>query len=203
VYFGPAWQVYLFKPLTTTLVIVLAADTALRGHGSPRRYASLIIAGLMCSLVGDVLLMLPSDRFAAGLAAFLVAHVCFTGAFLSTGGTRATPRVAAAFATYLAALLAVLLPRAGTMAVPMAVYGVALVGMGWQATERWHAVRTGAAARAAAGGVCFVLSDSALAFDRFAAPFHAASLVIMTTYIVALWLLARSTEAGDEAQAQG
>ena len=194
VYFGPAWQMYLLKPLTTTLVIPLAAATALRGECPSARYASLILAGLACSLVGDVFLMLPSDRFVTGLAAFLVAHVCFAGAFMATSGLRTTPQMAAPYATYLVVLLVVLLPRAGRMALLMAIYAVALVGMAWQAAERWNAVCTGAAARAACGGILFVLSDSALAVDRFARPFHAASLVVMMTYILAVWLIARSLD---------
>jgi len=30
---------------------------------------------------GDVFLMLPSDRFVAGLVAFLMAHLCYIAAF--------------------------------------------------------------------------------------------------------------------------
>ena len=35
----------------------------------------------MFSLAGDVFLMLPRDAFVAGLAAFLVAHVCYVVGF--------------------------------------------------------------------------------------------------------------------------
>lgn len=40
-----------------------------------------ILLGLCLSLAGDVLLMLPSDRFIQGLAAFLVAHLCYNVGF--------------------------------------------------------------------------------------------------------------------------
>ena len=43
------------------------------------------VAALVCSLAGDVLLMLPSDRFIAGLAAFLVGHLCYVAGFWAHG----------------------------------------------------------------------------------------------------------------------
>ena len=91
IYLGPEWQVYLFKPLTTILILSGAVLTARRQpKGSERaRYGRLICVGLLCSLAGDVLLMLPRDRFVAGLGAFLLAHVCYIGAFSRPAGPRA------------------------------------------------------------------------------------------------------------------
>jgi uncharacterized membrane protein YhhN len=53
-------------------------------------------------------------------------------------------------------------------------------------------VRGSGPAAAAAGGALFIASDAALAADRFVAPFDAASLVIMGTYVAAQWLIAAS-----------
>jgi uncharacterized membrane protein YhhN len=194
IYLGPVWQVYLFKPLTTILILAGAVVTARRqrsGKDDPR-YGRLICLGLLCSLAGDVLLMLPRDRFVAGLGAFLLAHVCYIGAFSSPGDLRATWRVGIPYVLLLAVLLLLLLPRVGGLRAPAAVYGTALVGMAWQAAERWHAMRGSGPAGAATGGALFIASDAALAVDRFVAPFHAASLVIMGTYVVAQWLIAAS-----------
>ena len=78
-YYGPVWQVYLFKPITTTLLVAIAAWSP----GAPGRlYRPLVVTGLLCSLAGDVFLMLPGDRFVAGLASFLAAHVCYISAFV-------------------------------------------------------------------------------------------------------------------------
>ena len=70
-YKGPRSHVYLFRPLTMVVILMIAVSAALP-EGS--LYSLAIIAGLICSLAGDVLLMLPSDRFIAGLMSFLVAH---------------------------------------------------------------------------------------------------------------------------------
>ena len=194
IYLGPVWQVYLFKPLTTILILAGAVLTARRQPSGSEgtRYGRLICVGLLCSLAGDVLLMLPRDRFVAGLGAFLLAHVCYIGAFSSPDGPRATWRVGIPYVLLLAVLLLLLLPQVGGLRLPAAVYGTALVGMAWQAAERWHAERGSGPAAAAVGGALFIASDAALAVDRFVAPFHAASLVIMGTYVAAQWLIAAS-----------
>jgi uncharacterized membrane protein YhhN len=189
-YFGPAWQVYLFKPLTTLLLIVLAWSEREREADG---YRAAIVAGLAASLAGDVFLMLPGDAFTPGLVSFLVAHVCYLRAFTMDGGWRTSARVAPYAAAYLL-LMAVLLPNLGPLILPVVIYGAVLVSMGWQAAERAARRRSGPALRAALGGAVFIVSDSVLAIDRFVVPFHAATLVVMTTYIAAQWLIARSID---------
>ena len=72
---GPrlSWLGYVFKPLTLIPILGLALTAP---PARPPRYRWGIVAGLLFSLAGDVLLMLPSDRFLAGLLSFLAAHVC-------------------------------------------------------------------------------------------------------------------------------
>src|SRR5215216_3613885 len=77
-YRGPRIQFYVFKPLTVVLIILVALETK---HATTQQYKSLIVAGLLCSLVGDVFLMWPRDRFVAGLVSFLVAHLFYIAAF--------------------------------------------------------------------------------------------------------------------------
>jgi uncharacterized membrane protein YhhN len=77
-YSGPRWQVYVFKPLTTTLIIILALMAT--EPVSPF-YQAMIVIGLVFSLGGDIFLMLPSDRFIGGLVSFLIAHLFYIVAF--------------------------------------------------------------------------------------------------------------------------
>src|SRR5438067_2095120 len=63
---------YVAKPATLLALLVYAGC----GHPSPW-----LVAALAFSLLGDVFLMLPADLFLAGLAAFLVAHLAYIGAF--------------------------------------------------------------------------------------------------------------------------
>jgi uncharacterized membrane protein YhhN len=180
-------QEYLFKPLTTLLTIALAATVP----GERGRYRWLIVAGLICSLAGDVWLMLPGDRFIPGLASFLLAHLCYIAAF-TRGGWRASPSPAVVCGGYLMLLLWWLLPYAGEVRVPVAAYSLVICTMAWQAIERWRVEGSTSSALAALGAVLFVVSDSALAVNRFLSPFALERLVVMGTYVPAQWLIALS-----------
>jgi uncharacterized membrane protein YhhN len=178
--------VYLFKPLTTILILVLALG------GEPGTYRALVCAGLAFSLAGDVFLMLPTDRFVAGLVSFLIAHLLYIAAFV-TEGVGFTWWAALPFALYAAVLLRVLLPRVGDgLRAPVLVYAVTLAAMAWLAAE--VAIRGVPGAEVAAvGAALFVVSDSALAVNRFVRPFRLAQTVVLLTYFAAQTLIAWST----------
>ena len=181
--------VYLFKPLTTILVLALAA-----GAPEPvsRGYQALVCAGLLFSLAGDVFLMLPRDRFVAGLASFLVAHLFYVAAFAPRPQTLAAPLVLAALVAYGIVLMRALWPRLGTLRAPVAVYAAALLVMAWQAAERWVVLDTTPALLAAIGAGLFVVSDSVLAWERFRRRSSYGQAVVLGTYFAAQWLIASS-----------
>ncbi|NIM96588.1 MAG: hypothetical protein GTO24_00470, partial [candidate division Zixibacteria bacterium] len=83
-YGGPKYQVYLFKPLTMVLILLIAVVAG--GTTAFWAYKLAIITGLICSLLGDVFLMLPVNRFLAGLVSFLIAHLFYISAFTSGTG---------------------------------------------------------------------------------------------------------------------
>ena len=182
-------QVYLFKPLTTTLILVLALATP-----SPvsSAYQTAVVLGLLFSLAGDVFLMLPSDRFVAGLASFLVAHLCYIAAFLPAADGAMSAWALLPFLLYGAVLLRVLWPHLGRLAGPVLLYSATLLVMGWQAAEQHLALHTAGTLAALVGAMLFVVSDSLLAFNRFVRPFRAAQPVVLSTYFAAQWLIALS-----------
>lgn len=177
--------VYLFKPLATGLILALA----LLGEGDGR-YRALIALGLVFSLAGDVFLMLPRDRFVAGLASFLVAHLLYAAAF-GWHGSAASAVLLLPFAAWGLLLLRALWPRLGPLRAPVLAYAAALMAMAWLACVRAGAGIPGALP-AAAGAALFVLSDSALAFNRFRRPLRHAQALVLGTYFAAQWLIALS-----------
>ena len=82
-YRGPRLHVYIFKPLTMVFILLIAIS----GQATLPLYRYMIIAGLVFSMAGDIFLMLPSDRFVAGLVAFLIAHLFYIVAFISEART--------------------------------------------------------------------------------------------------------------------
>jgi uncharacterized membrane protein YhhN len=187
-YLGPRYHVYVFKPLTMVFILLIALQTRWPGFS---RYKVAIVAGLLFSLAGDVFLMLPSDRFIAGLVSFLVAHLFYIAAFTSGTGFGLSWR-ALPCAIYGFLMFSILLPHLGKMKLPVAVYMVVILVMAWQAWERWHQTGQSAALLAFLGAVLFVISDSALAVNRFRGQYASAQALILSTYFAAQWLIARS-----------
>ena len=112
---GPLHHVYIFKPLTTILILLNAVQL---GRADPSLYKHAILAGLIFSLVGDVFLMLPSDRFIAGLVSFLIAHIFYILAFTSETSFRFSLLSLLPFAIYGAVIFTILAPHTGKMKLP-------------------------------------------------------------------------------------
>lgn len=75
---GSTWQRWLFKPLTLLLLLLLAWQ-------APMFEAAgyLIVAGLLATLVGDALTLLPTQRLLYAVGAFFLSHLLYTIYFAS------------------------------------------------------------------------------------------------------------------------
>jgi uncharacterized membrane protein YhhN len=182
--------VYLFKPLTT--IVILGVALAL-GSIAPTVYAVGIVVGLVCSLAGDIFLMLPQDRFLPGLVAFLLAHLAYLWAFTRLVPFGASPAVFLGVAAVEAAIVWILWRGVPVrMRLPVIAYVAVLGLMVAQSLSQAITLSTRPAWMAALGGVLFLLSDSTLAFDRFRRRFRGARLLVLTTYWGAQTLFAVS-----------
>jgi uncharacterized membrane protein YhhN len=189
---GMPWMVWVFKPLTTAIILVMAWGR--EGDLAVRRQA--VLAGLALSWVGDVALMFPGG-FLAGLVAFLLAHLAYLWAFTRRVRLLADWRPWAGWYLVAGGVLWQLWPGVGgALRVPVVAYVLCLASMAAQAACWWLAVRrTGLAPfarRAALGGALFVASDATLAWNRFLEPVPAAALWILGTYWAAQLLIAAS-----------
>ena len=186
-YRGPRQQIYIFKPLTMVFVWLIA----IRGQATLPFYKYLILTGLVFSTVGDVFLMMPSDRFVAGLVAFLIAHLCYSMAFVSEIRTLLwwplIPLVAYGTVTYI-----LLASSLGRLQSPVLIYVVVILMMAWLAWERWSQTGQSGALLAFVGAVLFVISDTILAINRFRGAFKLARALNLTTYFAAQCLIASS-----------
>ena len=100
---------YVAKPLTTAGLVAVAC-TLDPVHADMR--VAFVVA-LVLALVGDVLLMLPDDRyFTFGLGAFLLAHLAYVVGFVVGPGTGAELAVGALITLVIAIPLGVRLLRA-------------------------------------------------------------------------------------------
>ncbi|MGZ4757104.1 MAG: lysoplasmalogenase [Acidimicrobiia bacterium] len=165
---------YVCKP--ATLVFLIAVALALDPvHSDMREW---FVVALAFSLLGDIFLMLPTDRFVFGLGAFLLGHVAYTvGLNLHTDGLwyLSTPVI------IVAVLLAVRLVRgirsSGEDALmgPVIAYVVVIGAMVVSAVASGNAL-------AAAGALLFMSSDALNGETRFVRPRRWAGAAIMITY---------------------
>lgn len=187
------WQIYAFKPLATLLILALALLLP-PAHAA---YQWAIAAGLLFSTAGDVFLMLPRDRFVAGLASFLIAHLCYAWAFGMGVPLAANPLLWLPYFAVGGGVVALIWPGLKpALRGPVVAYVIVIAVMASQAAERWHAMGSGVALAAAIGAGLFVVSDGVLAVDRFRWPFRAARAVTLATYWAAQLLIAISVSAG-------
>lgn len=176
---------------------IKAAPVAALSLVAVRRRAYGLATGLAFSALGDALLGYSPGLFVAGLVAFLVAHIVYAATFARMWRN---PRIgvgAIAVVLYSVCLGAWLIPAAGPLALPVAVYVLAITAMVVSAiTARfpnpWVAI----------GSVLFLISDSVLAVNRFRFPVPFEAWIVLSTYYAGQLLIAsgyfraRSAKAG-------
>jgi len=166
--------------VTKPLVLVLLIGVALTLTPQDPAVRACFVVALAFSLAGDVALL--SERgFAAGLAAFLLAHVAYAVGFVA-GGVGAVPLAVGlgamlVFDAVLARRLIPALRRAGhgTLVPPVLAYMAAITAM--VATAAGSAV-----ALAVVGAVLFAASDALLADGRFVRRRRHGDLAVMALY---------------------
>jgi uncharacterized membrane protein YhhN len=156
-----------------------------------RNGPKLMVAGLLFSAVGDVLLQFDG-LFIFGMAGFAAAHVCYVTYFARSGAFGVLKRkwwIALGYVAVWAALMAWLWSGLGALQIPVAAYSLLLFSTG--ATSATFSARTGL------GGLLFVASDSLIAVRLAAEDTYTAlplgGVWIMVTYLAAQYLLASGT----------
>ena len=178
---------FFLQPAVKAITAVLLTAAALT-HPIVRERRWLIGA-LLFSAAGDFLLAMPwwKPSFVLGLAAFLIAHLCFMAALIPLM-TRSAPRLAAAAVTVVACigLLVWFWPRliAEGMAVPVTVYMAVLGAMVCAALlarlpTPWTAL----------GAVCFAVSDAMIGMGKFVLQSEALAVPIWWAYAASILLI--------------
>lgn len=186
---------YVTKPLTTVLIIAvaaLAAASATTGSPVPAAYKMLVLAGLVFSLFGDAALMFPDKLFVAGLVAFLAAQVLYIFAFKPAVGYPVSVMTFLPFIFYGLLMFFILAPGLGPMKLPVLVYIGAITTMAGFAANRYVHLGGTRPLLAFIGAVLFLVSDSVLAYDRFGKKLGLARILVLGTYFPAQLLIALS-----------
>ena len=178
---------YVAKPAVILCLIAgLAVGTGLQGS------AFWFGLGLFFSLLGDVILMSPSEKmFLAGLIVFLLTHICYLIGFRQQ---MVSPSAWSLVVISIILLNAVRLLRriVGSMRTqgmnrlvyPVIVYGLVISLMLYAAmsTISDHSWNIGAALLVSGGAFLFWLSDLILAWNKFVSPLKIGWLSIVALY---------------------
>jgi uncharacterized membrane protein YhhN len=177
---------YIAKPAFMVILLVW-----LGGYIGFKDHIIWFALGLIFSLAGDVFLMLPKERFIAGLISFLLCHLAYLIGFNSTFPPFNLPVL---FLAILVAVTAIQIYRriaAGLksggneqLRIPVLIYSIViglmllsatitLVRPDWQPTP---------ALIVSGGALLFFLSDTLLAWNKFVTPLPNGRVLVMVTY---------------------
>lgn len=185
---------YLLKPsITISLMLYVAFNTQLKG-----RFAKRIFAGLLFGLFGDCFLMFPHidpNFFLFGLASFLIGHLLYISAFYID--YKWEPSIEKR-ATWLAVIISgifclcfylFLRPYLDALNIPVMIYAFVISLMAIMAVNRKGRVNTTSFNLIFYGAILFLISDSILAYNKFVSPIKFSGLAIMSTYMLAQYLI--------------
>jgi uncharacterized membrane protein YhhN len=179
------------KPLIASSLIAYYFFGVAREDRSP-----IFILALIACLAGDIFLLSP-DYFIPGLVSFLIGHVLYIFAYRQhqneddADSLRGLQRVRLAFPIILAGtgLVVILYPVLGDLRIPVIVYAAVITSMVLVALFRYGRTTSQSFWLVFFGAVCFMISDSVLAINKFLDPISNAGLYIMATYMAAQFLI--------------
>jgi alkenylglycerophosphocholine hydrolase len=181
----PAPLKVTFKLIPMVLIIIYAY---LHCNPNPKPTQWIILTGLFICMLGDGLI---AGSFIFGLAAFLAGHLFYlfgftrTWKFSKTRFVMIIPIFCYSFLISNELVKALIENGNSNLVIPVIAYVLVISLMAWSAImtgNKW----------AIGGSILFVLSDSILSWNMFVSDVPHSSLLIMSTYYTAQFLLALS-----------
>ena len=169
-------SIYIFKPFSSALLIVIAALSILIPQKHNPTYSTAILIGLIFSLGGDIALMFQSKKsFMTGLVLFLLGHIVYFVTFTFFNGFFVRNLTIVFIILSLAILIFLYLyPGLGTMRYPVLVYVVDISAMMLSAINTFESeyFSLKKAVFITIGAGLFYISDVILAVNKFRKPFR-------------------------------
>lgn len=182
------------KPILMPIIMVFYVMSV----GISTKFSRLFLGALFFSWLGDVFLLFEDKNsfyFILGLSSFLTAHLLYIIYFANIRTDkisffRKRPVMFLAVVAYVVELLYLLWPQLGPMKLPVLVYAMVIGSMLTMALWQLGKLPVPTAILFIAGAILFVLSDSALALNRFSHPHPYSGVFVMSTYVAAQVCLA-------------
>jgi len=186
--------VLFIKPL---ICISLGAYLYMRAN-MKAGFNRLVFAGLLFSLFGDSFLMFAGTDvyfFLYGLVSFLLAHIVYSMAFFRD--FKNNPQASKYYGHLMLFVMGVfslsyyswIRDYLNDFRIPVMAYMFVISIMAILAGYRYKRVNLLSFRLIYWGAIFFVISDSALAYNKFVEPFSFSGVLIMTTYMIAQYLI--------------
>ncbi|QVK16751.1 lysoplasmalogenase [Mycoplasmatota bacterium] len=181
------------RQITKPLLMPLLLLYYLFSVSNPNYY---IIIALVCGFLGDVFLLWASKQsfLLIGLLAFLTGHIFYILVFLNS--TQYLNTVPYHFYIFLIPYLLLgiyilkqLFPVIKLMKIPTTIYMSIIIIMSFTSLTRMFSVPFLSFLLTFIGSLCFLLSDTILAFDLFKQHKKYNDVYVMSTYILAQFLI--------------
>jgi len=179
---------YVFKPLTTVLILIypfIFQATHLK------KYVKLVTLGLFFCLTGDIFLLFES-YFIWGLASFLIGHMFFLFAFVQRQGWQWKLQILIILGLVGAIVFLFIYKNLEMLFFPVSVYLLVIIVMSWQGWALALNPNEKNVQPLGWGVSLFLFSDALIAIDKFYYPFSIAGILILVTYWTAVFLIAKS-----------
>ena len=187
------WPGFFSKALIIPVLIILFLANL---YPLSNKLQWLILAGLFFSWAGDVILELPDNNgnfFIIGLVCFLLTHLLYFTVFFITPGKNPILSNRIYFLIpviiYGVILVSYLYAGLAEMKLPVILYAIIILTMLTAAINRIDKVNKISYYLVLSGAILFVISDSSIAITKFSHPFKSSGIVIMSTYVVAQYLI--------------
>ncbi len=203
------WLHFISKPM-----LLISLGGYYLGHTSKSTFSISVLVAIIFSFSGDVFLMFQNQNgmfFIVGLISFLIAHIFYLFAYrqhveahdhvpLHVTPLNNVQKIRFSFPIMLlgTGLVTVLYPGLGDLRLPVVVYAVVLVAMVLAAMYRYGRTTAKSFWMVFGGAFFFMLSDSLLAINKFYAPIAWSGIWIMSTYILAQFMIVRGLIDHDE-----
>ena len=154
-----------------------------------------VVLALVFSCIGDLLLIDKENYFVFGLVSFLIAHLVYikiTSEELKKVHWTQVLLGCIPFVLFLAGLLQLLFPNLNSFKIPVVVYGIVISTFGASTLLLYRQERSTENLWLLLGALLFIASDSLIAIHKFYNPQEFYGVIIMTTYILAQFLITKS-----------
>ena len=185
-YRGPRWQRWVFKPVTLLLLLLLAWQAPVLSAAG-----YLIVLGLLATLIGDALLLLPRERYCTPSAPFPLPPAVYPelrqpddvqSVLAAAAGAAGDRRVAAGHPW----------TRLEEMRWPIVTYVAMTLLMVWLAGEQYFLRSTDFGFSLLTGTSLLLLANVVWLINRYRFTFRAADAIVAFCYFSGHFLIVRS-----------